>query len=105
MHTWGDKDFDWDGLNDAGSYIARRCRRRAWFHLHWKEKYGSLRLEWINSALFYLPIHSIFYPGHLYVRYSHWVLVLDRKLGKVCYKMGITNAIRNYQMKVLSLKF
>ena len=45
MHEWGDKDVDWDGINDAAEFIADRLTDH---FEHWvqqyKEKYGTVRV-------------------------------------------------------------
>ena len=42
-HEWGDKDFDWEGLDAAGRFIVKYCRRAANLIITFKEKYGTLR--------------------------------------------------------------
>lgn len=97
MHSWGDTDMDWEGLNDAGRYIARYCKTRAWMRIHWKEKWGCIRFEYTYSSLFENPIHSIIWPGHLFIRYSNRMLRIDKMLGSILTTLRITRAIRSYQ--------
>lgn len=103
MHEWGDKDFDWHGLNAAGSFIARYCMHKARLKIHWKEKYGTLRIEWLSSCLFgYSPVHNLVYPGYLYYKWPSWVMKIDRGLGSVLRVLRITNLIAGYQLKTLN---
>ena len=44
-HTWGDKDFDWDALQDAMDYIFKMTRRATTLIPRMKEKYGTIRYE------------------------------------------------------------
>jgi len=46
-HIWGDKDFDWDALYEAQVYIIKYVRRKSRCHLICKEKYGTIRYEWV----------------------------------------------------------
>lgn len=48
MHMWGD-GFDFDRLNRAGKQIEDIYRENTGLQLHWKEKYGTLRFEWISD--------------------------------------------------------
>lgn len=45
-HNWEDSDFDWKALHGAGALISRLS---VWVGLKvwWKEKYGTLRYEFI----------------------------------------------------------
>lgn len=44
-HSWGDSDFDWNGLMAAEEYINGWVRDHTAFGLSSKEKYGELRYE------------------------------------------------------------
>jgi len=46
MHTWGD-GFDFEGLHTAGLFIMDYTKRRSLCNLSWKEKYGTIRYEYI----------------------------------------------------------
>ena len=46
-HQWGDEDFDWEALNEAMDYIGRFCGRWARLVVLMKEKYGTIRYEFI----------------------------------------------------------
>lgn len=44
-HSWGDKDFDWDALDDAACDLRDFCLRYGRFYMSTKEKYGTLRAD------------------------------------------------------------
>jgi len=79
MHNWGDKDFDWDGLEKAISYISKRFRKYKIGVRQAKEKYGTAR---IYCSLGAYQIHCLTHPGHVYNRYPKWLWILDCKYGK-----------------------
>lgn len=79
MHTWGEEDFDWEGLNKAINYIDK------WFRF-WripvrqsKEKYGTAR---IYCGIGAYQIHDLTHPGHCFSRYPKWLWVLDCRYGR-----------------------
>lgn len=102
-HYWGDEDFDWEALHQAGTFIAHYCKTRAWLVLHWKEKYGTLRYEFLTSTLFsqHTPIHSLWRPGHLYYRYSIRCRKIDEFIGRILWSLGITKLVQKYQLFIL----
>jgi hypothetical protein len=45
MHSWGDEGVDWQGLNDAACFIAKRLRKYGGIAVtDCKEKYGTVRV-------------------------------------------------------------
>lgn len=42
-HIWGEKDCDWEGLNDAANLLFVYCRRYGGFFVYTKEKWGCVR--------------------------------------------------------------
>lgn len=46
MHVWGD-DFDWTDLYAAQEYISKFTKRYSGCNLCSKEKYGTIRYEWM----------------------------------------------------------
>ena len=119
MHIWGDEDFDWEGLNDAGSFIHQYCMSRARLCIHWKEKYGTLRYEYLDSCLFsdHTPIHSILKPGRLFLHYNKInikhiiklkdrilfrigkaIMNIERPIGILLQVLYISSLIRKYQL-------
>lgn len=65
MHDWGEEDFDWKGLNDAGEYISGwlvRWMRQPIFQT--KEKFGTLR---IYCSFGWSSFYSIWRPRHCWI--------------------------------------
>lgn len=83
MHTWGEEDFDWKGLDEAINFIHNRFRRWRIQVTQSKEKYGTAR---IYCHLGVYQIHSITHPGYVYSRYPHWLWVLDCRYGRYVVK-------------------
>ena len=77
-HIWGDEDFDWDALGQA-EHMLNKIARRWRIGIHTKEKYGTLRC---SVYLFDGSLHSIVYPGHVYIRWHNkYIKSWDRKLA------------------------
>lgn len=75
MHIWGDKDFDWKGLNDAIDYIETNLVKWGRINVSQaKEKYGTVR---IYCSLGWYQFHSITHPRSCYSRYPKWLWKLD----------------------------
>ena len=47
-HMWGDPTHDWEGLLDAMKRIDTRCKDELGITIQIKEKYGSIRYEFIE---------------------------------------------------------
>jgi len=47
MHDWGDEDFDWDLLYTVHNQIMHDVKLRTGCTIVSKEKYGSLRFEYV----------------------------------------------------------
>jgi len=75
MHTWGEEDFDWEGLDKAVSFIHANLLRFGRIEVRQsKEKFGTAR---IYCSLGFSQLHSITHPGHCYNRYPKWLWNLD----------------------------
>ncbi len=46
-HMWGDDWAHWDELYEAQNYIVKRVRQLSKCRLSCKEKYGTIRYEWL----------------------------------------------------------
>jgi hypothetical protein len=59
-HVWGDDWPYWDDLKDAEQYISEYVCSRTECGISMKEKYGTLRYEfiWVPSHLDYVNMHS-----------------------------------------------
>jgi hypothetical protein len=110
MHLWGDKDVDWDGINDAADYIGLTLRKWRVPVRGWKEKYGTVRVE---CDLGWASLHDITHPGHCYMRYRSKLLIalsnamsrawwwrpvfhLSRTIHKRVYRRVYRNAVRRW---------
>lgn len=85
MHFWGDKDVDWDGIDNAASYIGEGLRRYGRVQVvQYKEKYGTVRVY--TQGLGVSMLHQLWKPGHVYNRYPFkWMWAADLYLGQyVC---------------------
>ena len=99
MHTWGDKDFDWDALNAAGDELYNYCRRWGRVGLHVKEKYGTLRAYTTCAFISnYDPIHSLVKCGHAFYRWPKWVRKIEwNVIAPIFNRLGIRYLIFKYQ--------
>lgn len=73
-HEWGDKDFDWKGLDDCCNIIITICRRYGRFGGQIKEKYGTIRF---SSYMGYISLHSLIYPGYAWSQFPKWLWSFD----------------------------
>ena len=46
-HDWSDSDFDWNALAEAADFISKYVEKHSFCTLIQKEKYGSLRYEYV----------------------------------------------------------
>lgn len=68
MHTWGDKNVDWKGIDDAAYYIAHWLK--TWVRMpiqQYKEKFGTVR---VYGSFGWHGIYSIYRPGYCW--YPKW---------------------------------
>jgi len=101
-HEWGDKDFDWDALNEAAWYLQNRCRQFARMGIYTKEKYGTLRVSTTSAYWTYWPVHSLVYPGYCYYQWPKWMITyIEYPLAKLFMAIGITKLVNKYQHAVL----
>lgn len=93
-HFWGDKDFDWKGLNEAIDYISDRLQGLARIGVHSKEKYGTARIR----CYFVNNIHSLTHPGYVWSQYPDWLWKLDCYYGdKILKYTGLGYLIFKWQ--------
>jgi len=78
MHRWGDKDVDWEGIEESAKYIGTNLRR--WGRVsvrQYKEKYGTVR---VYCSLGWHSLFSITHPGwvsYKVAKYPKWLMTLD----------------------------
>lgn len=102
MHIWGDEDFDWEALDEAGNYIYKNCIRWARMGIWTKEKYGTLRISTTCAYWTYWPVFGTFYPGYAYYRWPRWMIKwVEYPLAKLFMKIGLTSLVNKYQTWVL----
>ncbi len=78
MHQWGDKDFDWEGLDQVVRYVDKRLKRWRIDVRQTKEKFGCLRCY---CSLGVQMFHQLIWPGYSYNQYPwHWLWRLDISL-------------------------
>lgn len=70
MHRWGDETVDWNGINDAAEFIARRLRFWRVDVRQWKEKFGTVRV-YCSLGLQWWP--QLTHPGHVWIRWPRWL--------------------------------
>lgn len=89
MHSWGDEDVDWKGIDDAAYYIG--CFIATWGRIgvmQTKEKFGTVR---VYCHLGFSCFHGLVYPWHHWI-HSWWPYKLD---------LAISGAIAKYVNYVL----
>lgn len=99
MHDWGDEGVDWEGINDAGCYIADYCAKYGRIGGIAKEKYGEVRYY---VSFGYISLHSLLFPTyhHKHRYFPNWLWILDIYyispfIGKIFGKL-----LDNWQLKV-----
>lgn len=77
MHSWGDEDVDWNGINDAAAYIGYWLRKWARMDVRdVKEKFGTVR---VYVSLGWSGVYSIYRPGYCWYP-KWWPVKLDNWL-------------------------
>ena len=74
MHKWGEKDFDWCGLDEAMLMIVKDLKRWRIGVRDYKEKWGTVR---IYCQIGWNMLHDIMYPGHVFRRCPKWLWKFD----------------------------
>ncbi len=76
MHTWGEDDFDWLGIDCAAQYIGENLRK--WGRVdvrQYKEKFGEVR---VYCSLGLYMWHQLIWPGYVSNQYPwHWLWTRD----------------------------
>jgi hypothetical protein len=70
MHTWGEENVDWAGINDAAQFIAKRLQYWRVDVRDWKEKYGTVRIYCSFGLRWW---QSLTHPGHVWLRWPRWL--------------------------------
>lgn len=99
-HYWGEEGFDWQGLDDAISFLYEYCAKWGRFSGQAKEKYGRACLY----AQFGFSIHSLIFPKSCYFKhpkFPQWLWNLDCDLHLNFYPL-INKAWIPYQYWIYS---
>ena len=79
MHSWGDENVDWKGINSAAEFIGVNLRRWGRVNVRdYKEKFGTVR---VYCSLGWHQFHSITHPGWCRAQYPKWLWHLDCRVG------------------------
>ena len=104
MHTWGDSDVDWAGINNAADYIGSFCKRWGRLGGQTKEKWGTVRFyaDFGAHGLF-----SITHPGYVsYYSVPKWYKWLDLHYGhKIMAYSGLQYLFNLWQPIVYSMAY
>lgn len=103
MHTWGDKDVDWQGINDAAEYIGEFCKKYGRIGGQTKEKYGTVRFY----TDFCFCILNLTHPGHKhYGPYPKWASTFDIYYGPTALKYtGISWFMSKWQPMIYNMAY
>lgn len=74
MHLWGDKDFDWEQLDESIEMVGSFMRFWGRIGVSSKEKYGTARIYvtfWDGS------LHGLVYPGYHVCKWPKWLWSFD----------------------------
>ncbi len=66
MHDWSDETVDWAGIDNAANYISNYLKRWGRITAHGKEKYGTVRIDFLY---FGYGLHQIIWPGCLMLQW------------------------------------
>lgn len=104
MHNWGDKDVDWEGIDDAAECISSFCRLWGRLGGQSKEKYGTVRFYAHFGASSFL---SITHPGYChYGPYPKWLSTFDIYYGNTILKyLGIQFIFSKIQPFIYNLAY
>jgi hypothetical protein len=76
MHSWGDENVDWNGINYSARYIGENLKK--WGRvsvLQYKEKFGTVR---VYCSLGWRNLLNITHPGYIHYRpYPKWLMTFD----------------------------
>lgn len=109
-HTWNDDWPYWEELYKAESYIVKWTYRLSLCHLSSKEKYGTIRYEYIfppGGRRYKTPIIDAFlklfgevnYDGHKYQKYmwgNSYLYNVWIKFGKYILKKVVNRATKKF---------
>lgn len=71
FHVWGDGDFDWHGLDKVIDYLCDEYRNEIGEGLCLKEKYGTIRYEWLDYGNTYAMDFLVARVDDAIIRWPH----------------------------------
>ncbi|MHA1437897.1 MAG: hypothetical protein ACTSPD_10000 [Promethearchaeota archaeon] len=74
MHSWGDKNVDWKGIDNAMMMIVKELKKYRICIRQYKEKFGTVR---IYCSLGWYCLRDITHPGHARHYNTKWLRYLD----------------------------
>lgn len=104
MRRWGDKDVDWNGINDAAVYICDFCAFWGRFGGQAKEKFGTVRFY---ASFGCYSLISITHPGYHFTR-GIWqpYVKFDNAFGEYIVRFsGLQLLLNWWQPKVYRLAY
>ncbi len=101
MHSWGDSDVDWKGIQDCCDILYKICYKYGRFGGQIKEKYGTVRFY----ATFSTSLHSLVYPGYVYNQFPDWLWKLDIHYITPFLEKTVGKLVFWYQKKVYNYAY
>ena len=76
MHCYGDKNVDWEGIDESAQYIGENLKKWGRVNVRqWKEKFGTVR---VYCSLGWKNLLNITHPGYVHYRpYPKWLMTFD----------------------------
>lgn len=104
-HIWGDKTFDWHGLNEAIHYIDDFCTKYGFIQVTSKEKWGQadIYVYWWDGTIW-----SLFYTSRWWKmskKWPGWLRSVDFKLGDLLTLIGVRRLVHAYQQFIYKLAY
>ena len=102
MHSWGDENVDWEGIDDAAYFIGHWLSTYARISvMQYKEKFGTVRV-YCHFGL--TGVYSLWRPG--YVWYPKWWPVrLDIWLSDTLLWRGLNRIVVPLQQRAYAWRY
>lgn len=104
-YNWGDAWFEMYGhdLTQAMIFITKEAEYRGGIPVFLKEKYGTIRYEFIESAFWpsCWPIYNHVYPGYMYYQWPKVFMKLEPLAKQLLDVTGLTSFFHKKQCRIL----